>query len=107
MGIVKLKIEKIYPKDIIAIFTLLFCFTLMALGINKVVSGIVIMIITYYFSKRIYEEKHPENDVNGKLEKIEEEIKQIPKTSKIPSSTPRQTGNYKVINIKENITPSI
>ena len=79
-------IQKIYPKDIIALVSLIFCFILIALGINHVVSGIAIMIITYYFSKRIYEEKNPNGNLNEKVQKLEEEIKQIPQISPIPSS---------------------
>ena len=97
---------KIYFKDIIALVSLIACFILIFLGINHVVSGIAIMIITYYFSKRVYEEKHPENDVNGKLEKIEEEIKRIPKPPKILIETipkppikqePLTTGDFKPV----------
>ncbi|KKL23784.1 hypothetical protein LCGC14_2421930 [marine sediment metagenome] len=62
---------KIYFKDIIALVSLIACFILIALGINSIVSGIAIMIITYYFSKRVYEEKHPENDMKDKVEKLE------------------------------------
>ena len=99
----RIKIERIYPKDIIAFFVLIACFILIGLGIDHIVSGIAIMIITYYFSKRVYEEKHPGNDINGKLEKIEEEIKQIPKppkfntaTTKIPAAEqgPLTTGDF-------------
>ena len=95
---------KIYFKDIIALVSLIACFILIALGINSIVSGIAIMIITYYFSKRVYEEKHPENDINGKLEKIEEEIKQIPKPPKLNIQSverppikqePLTTGDFK------------
>ena len=74
MKLYKLNIAKIYPRDFIAIFTLVFCFTLMAMGINKIVSGIVIMIVTYYFSKRVYEEKHPNGDIEKKVEKLEKKI---------------------------------
>ena len=62
-------IAKIFPRDIIAIITLIACFILIALGINHLVSGIAIMIITYYFSKRVYEETNtfsPEK----KIEKV-------------------------------------
>ena len=52
------KIQKIYPRDIIGIIAVIASFILMGLGINHVVSGIAIMIITYYFSKRIYEEQN-------------------------------------------------
>lgn len=45
-------------KDIIGALCLGYCLYLIGKGINSVVSGIAIMIITYYFSKRIYEEKN-------------------------------------------------
>ena len=95
---------KIYFKDIIALVSLIACFILIALGINSIVSGIAIMIITYYFSKRVYEEKHPENDINEKLEKIEEEITRIPKPPKLNIQSverppikqePLTTGDFK------------
>ena len=52
------KLQTIYPRDIIAILSLIASFILIGLGINHIVSGIAIMIITYYFSKRVYEEKN-------------------------------------------------
>jgi len=69
-----MKIAKIYPRDIIAFFTLIACFILISMGINHVVSGIAIMIITYYFSKRVYEETNPNGDLKQKVKKIEEQI---------------------------------
>ena len=87
MEIPKLKIETIYPKDIIALVALIACFILIYLGINHIVSGIAIMIITYYFSKRIYEEKNPNGDIKKQVQELAEEIKQIPKTSQILSSS--------------------
>jgi hypothetical protein len=51
-------IEKIYPRDIIAIIVLMFCFTLLAMGKDSFVSATTTLIIGYYFSKRVYEEKN-------------------------------------------------
>lgn len=65
-----MKIEKIYPRDIIAFFVLMFSLFLMYMGINSLVSGIVIMIITFYFSKRLYEERHPNGDLNKILKQL-------------------------------------
>ena len=65
---------KIYFKDIIALVSLIACFILIALGINSIVSGIAIMIITYYFSKRVYEEKNPNGNLKDKVEKLEKKI---------------------------------
>ena len=53
-----MKIEKIYPRDIIAFFVLMTSLFIIYTGRNAIVSGIVIMIVTYYFSKRIYEERN-------------------------------------------------
>ncbi len=49
---------KIYPRDIIAIFVLTGCGFLIYKGIDSFVTGITALIIGYYFSKRVYEEKH-------------------------------------------------
>ena len=82
-----LKIEKIYPRDIIAFFVLMFSLVLISKGLNAIVSGIVIMIVTYYFSKRAYEEKHPNGDLHERVKKIEHKVDQLPveKTGPIPS----------------------
>lgn len=50
--------ERLYPRDIIGGMTLIVCLYLISQGINHIVSGIAIMVITYYFSKRLYEEKN-------------------------------------------------
>ena len=50
---------KFYPRDWIALIVLTFGMYMISKGINSVVSGIVIMIVTYYFSKRVYEERNP------------------------------------------------
>jgi len=71
-----MKVSKIYPKDILAFFALIACFILIGLGVDHVVSGIAIMIITYYFSKRVYEEKNPNGDLKEKVNKILEDVKQ-------------------------------
>jgi len=97
-------IQKIYPKDIIALVSLIFCFILIAKGINHVVSGIAIMIITYYFSKRIYEEKNPNGNLNEKVQKLEAVVEEIPKIlqshtqaiKNLPGNTSAQTsGDFK------------
>ena len=83
-------IQKIYPKDIIALVSLIFCFVLIAMGINHVVSGIAIMIITYYFSKRIYEEKNPNGNLNEKVEKLESDVQETKtETAEIKSHIPK------------------
>ncbi len=67
------KIQKIYPRDIIGIIAVIGCFVLMAMRINNIVSLIIVSVITYYFSKRLYEEK------NGYEEKPKETIPETPK----------------------------
>lgn len=49
---------KIFPRDIIALVSLIACFILIYKGINGVVSAITVAIIGYYFSKRVYEENN-------------------------------------------------
>ena len=70
------KIQKIYPRDTIGILSVIGCFILMAMKINNVVSLIVVSVITYYFSKRIYEEKngYEEKPVETEPEIPEEEV---------------------------------
>ena len=85
---------KIYPRDIIALITLIACFVLMYFGINHVVSGIAIAVIAYYFSKRVYEEKHPNGDLKDRVEKIEKthtitaKFNDVPKKPNIPAVLP-------------------
>ena len=68
-----IKISKFYPKDIIALVVLIFSLVLISKGINAIVSGIVIMIVTYYFSKRVYEEKHDE-ELEGEMKPLRIEL---------------------------------
>lgn len=101
-----MKLTKIYPRDIIALVVLLFSLTLISLGINSLVSGIVIMIITFYFSRRINGEGEPDKDINQKVQRLEEEIKTIPKAPNLNIETtprppikhiPQTTGDFKVL----------
>ena len=41
------------------------------------------MIVTYYFSKRIYEEKNPNGNIKKQVEKLESEVQQIPKIPQV------------------------
>lgn len=86
--------EKIYPRDIIALVVLIACFILIGFGINSIVSGIAIMVITYYFSKRVYEERNPNGNMEKKIEKIEKKINLQPAQPQIPQnvSTPSTLG---------------
>ena len=48
-------IKPIEPKDILAAIILIGGFILLAKGIDSVVGGIVILVATYYFRKRVEE----------------------------------------------------
>ena len=101
-----LKIEKIYPRDIIAIVVLIISLGLISLGINLIVSGIVIMIITFYFSRRVNGEGEPSKDINNKVKKLETQINgpkvmmakfaDVPKPNPIPQE-PLTTGDFKPV----------
>ena len=101
-----IKIAKIYPRDIIAFFTLIACFILMFFKINSVVSGIAIAIIAFYFSKRLYEERNPNGDLNERVKKIEDsktivaKFADVPDKSQLTSDTPKgplTTGDFKPV----------
>jgi len=53
----KTMVEKIMPRDIIAIIVLIGCFILLAMGIDSFIAAVTTAVIGYYFSKRVYEEK--------------------------------------------------
>lgn len=104
-----MKLTKVYPRDIIAIVTLIACFILMALGINHIVTGIIVMVVTFYFARRLDGEGEPDKDLNQKVKKLEDGIKQISKAPNLlpetipPSSTksePLTTGDFKVMKNK-------
>lgn len=61
-----MKIEKIYPRDIIAVIVLIAIFLLLALGNDGWLQGIGAVIIGYYFSKRMYEENNRNKVYKGK-----------------------------------------
>lgn len=50
--------DEVQPKDVIALVILLAIFILIGLGHNGWLQGIGAVIIGYYFSKRVYEEKN-------------------------------------------------
>jgi len=54
-------IKSIEAKDILACIILIGGMVLIGFGINHVVSGIMIMVTTYYFRKKIEEEKTKKN----------------------------------------------
>jgi len=51
-----MKIENIYPRDIIAVVVLLGCGFLLYRGVDSFITAAAALIIGYYFSKRVYEE---------------------------------------------------
>ena len=51
-------IDRIMPRDIIAFVVLLGCGFLLYKGIDSFVTAITALIIGYYFSKRVYEERN-------------------------------------------------
>ena len=51
-------IDRIQPRDIIALVVLIACFILKAIGINTYLDLVIAVIIGYYFSKRVYEERN-------------------------------------------------
>ena len=54
-------VKDIEPKDILAFIILVGGMILIGFGINHVVSGIMIMVTSYYFRKRIDEVKDKKN----------------------------------------------
>lgn len=102
------KPSKFYPRDIIALVTLIFCFVLMALGINHLVSGIIIMVVTFYFARRIDGEGEPEKDINQRVKKLENNkpkflrFKDVPKpkiNNIINPKEPLTTGDFKPLSV--------
>ena len=55
-----MKLEKVYPKDIIALVVLIGCGILLYKGVDSFVSACATLILGYYFSKRVFEEKNRE-----------------------------------------------
>jgi len=45
-------IQKLKPADVIAFCVLMFAMYIISIGVNHTVSGVVIMICTYYFVKK-------------------------------------------------------
>jgi len=106
MELSQFKPEKLYARDIIAIFTLLACFILMAFGVDSFVSFIIIMVITFYFSRRFDGEGEPSKDINNKVKKLEDKINEpkvimakfgeVKNPAPIPEE-PLTTGDFKVL----------
>ena len=49
--------ERIQPRDYIAALVLLLLFSSKFLGYNGIVDAMIALVIGYYFSKRLFEEK--------------------------------------------------
>jgi hypothetical protein len=60
-------LEKITPRDIIALVVIAFCFVLISLGIDSYLYPIVTLVVGYYFSKR-YEEIKNSDTNNGYID---------------------------------------
>lgn len=59
----KIKITAIHPRDIIAVIILIFLFYCKTNGMNGLIDAMVALVIGYYFSKRVYEEKGKTKDI--------------------------------------------
>jgi len=66
--------DRVQPRDVIALVVLIAIFTLLVLGFDGWLQGIGAVIIGYYFSKRVYEEKNPNGDLSEKVQKLEIQI---------------------------------
>lgn len=51
-------LSRIQTRDVVAFIVLIACFTLLGLGVDTYVTGLTSLIVGYYFSKRVYEEKN-------------------------------------------------
>ena len=54
-------LEKCRPADVIAFFVLMFAMYIISTGVNHTVSGVVIMITTYYFVKQSHNDNSKTN----------------------------------------------
>jgi len=55
---IKSFLSRIQTRDVIALIVLIMCFVLLYQGKDGTITAITSMIIGYYFSKRVYEEKN-------------------------------------------------
>jgi len=49
----------------------------MAMGVDSFVSGIIILVITFYFARRFDGEGTPDKDIDCKIKKLEEKTGQL------------------------------
>jgi len=105
-------IDRVQPRDVIALVVLIAIFTLLVLGFDGWLQGIGAVIIGYYFSKRVYEEKNPNGNLSEKVQKLEIQINE-PKVKMVKFADvikpvpeikePLATGDFKPV-IKKEIT---
>ena len=68
------KLEKIYPRDIIAVIVIISGFIALAAGADGFITAILTFVIGYYFSKRLYEERNPNGDLKQRVSEIEKQL---------------------------------
>ena len=78
---------KIYPRDVIGIIVVLFGMILIAKGINQIVSGIVIMVVTWYFTQRMNGNEHSFPEISERVKKLE---------IKVNGSSPGASDSFKL-----------
>ena len=98
-----MKIEKVYARDIIALLTLIACFILLCLKINSFVMWILTVVIMFYFARRFDGEGMPSKDINKRVEKIEEKVTEIPKTSQVPTKKQKNLSKVRGVIVKPPI----
>ena len=53
--------ERVYMRDVVAVVILIMAFVAYCFGINSWLQGIIALVVGYYFSKRVYEERNLNN----------------------------------------------
>ncbi|GAG87304.1 unnamed protein product [marine sediment metagenome] len=90
-----IKFTKFYPRDLIAIIVLICAFALKTMHIDGYLDVVIAVVIAFYFSKRLYEEKHPNNDLGERVKVIEAKFGE-PKKPTVPLNTGLETtGDFK------------
>ena len=51
-----MKLQKLYPRDIIAALVIALLFACKLAGMNGLIDASIALVVGYYFSKRVYEE---------------------------------------------------
>ena len=97
------KLEKIYPRDIIAVIVIICGFIALAFGADGFVTAILTFVIGYYFSKRMYEERNPNGDLKEQVKKIESKLKYQSSPSQIPQAPSYSSGPTPPVVVKPPI----